>query len=60
MASSLVTGATGFVGRRLVERLLDREDTEILALVRAPSRQRFDEISRSWPGGDRVLPGVHW
>ena len=58
MASYLVTGATGFIGRRLVDRLLDRKDAEILALVRAPSQQRFDEISRSWPGGDRVTPVI--
>lgn len=58
MASYLVTGATGFIGRRLIERLLDRKGAEILALVRAPSQQRFDEISRSWPGGDRVTPVI--
>ena len=58
MTSYLVTGATGFIGRRLVDRLLDREDAEILALVRAPSQQRFDEVSRSWPGGDRVTPVI--
>ena len=58
MTSYLVTGATGFIGRRLVERLLVREDAEIFALVRAASQQRFDEISRSWPGGDRVTPVI--
>ena len=58
MTSYLVTGATGFIGRRLVERLLDRQDAEILALVRAPSQQRFDDISRRWPGGDRVTPVI--
>jgi nucleoside-diphosphate-sugar epimerase len=35
-----VTGATGFVGRALVERLAARGDTTIVALVRPASRHR--------------------
>ena len=38
-----VTGATGFIGRNLVQRLLQREGT-IYALVRAGSRGRLEEL----------------
>ena len=38
-----VTGATGFIGRNLVERLLQREGT-VFALVRAGSRGRLEEL----------------
>jgi thioester reductase-like protein len=41
-----VTGATGFIGRNLVERLLQREGT-IYALVRAGSRGRLEELRTS-------------
>ena len=38
-----VTGATGFIGRHLVEELLKRDGT-IYALVREGSRGRLDEL----------------
>jgi NAD(P)-dependent dehydrogenase (short-subunit alcohol dehydrogenase family) len=51
-----VTGATGFIGRNLVQRLLRREGT-IYALVRAGSRGRLEELRTSWgPNGARVVP----
>ena len=51
-----VTGATGFIGRNLVERLLQREGT-IYALVRAGSRGRLEELRTSWGAdGARVVP----
>lgn len=56
MTTYLVTGSTGFIGKRLVARLLRREDAEIFALVRVTSQQRFDEITRAWPEGHRVTP----
>ena len=37
MTTYLVTGGTGFLGRHLVERLLDREDAEVLVVVRRQS-----------------------
>ncbi len=37
-----VTGATGFIGRFLVERLLQREG-DIAVLVRASSREKLSE-----------------
>jgi short-subunit dehydrogenase len=54
--SYFVTGATGFIGRNLVERLLQREGT-IFALVRAGSRGRLEELRTGWgPNGARVVP----
>ncbi len=42
-----VTGATGFIGRNLVEQLLQREGT-IHVLVREGSRGRLDELVDRW------------
>jgi NAD(P)-dependent dehydrogenase (short-subunit alcohol dehydrogenase family) len=51
-----LTGATGFIGRNLVERLLRREGT-VFALVRAGSRGRLEELRTSWGAdGARVVP----
>src|ERR1700749_1956184 len=44
--SYFVTGATGFIGRNLVEKLLQREGT-VYALVRAGSRGRLEELRTS-------------
>ncbi|HSK49043.1 MAG TPA: SDR family oxidoreductase [Solirubrobacterales bacterium] len=51
-----LTGATGFIGRNLVEKLLQREGT-IYALVRAGSRGRLEEL-RTGLGADgaRIVP----
>jgi NAD(P)-dependent dehydrogenase (short-subunit alcohol dehydrogenase family) len=51
-----VTGATGFIGRNLIGRLLQREGT-IYALVRAGSRGRLEEL-RTGLGADgaRIVP----
>jgi NAD(P)-dependent dehydrogenase (short-subunit alcohol dehydrogenase family) len=51
-----VTGATGFIGRNLVERLLARDDAEIHVLVRDGSRGRLDELIEGWSARDRVHP----
>jgi NAD(P)-dependent dehydrogenase (short-subunit alcohol dehydrogenase family) len=54
--SYFVTGATGFIGRNLVKRLLQREGT-IYALVRAGSRGRLEELRTGWGAdGARVVP----
>src|SRR6201985_2596493 len=54
--SYFVTGATGFIGRNLVGRLLQREGT-IFALVRAGSRGRLEELRTSWGAdGARIVP----
>ena len=50
-----VTGATGFIGRHLVERLLEREG-DIHVLVREGSQERLDKLIESWSPGaaDRI------
>ncbi len=53
--SYFVTGATGFIGRHLVERLLEREG-DVYALVREGSREKLDELIERWGAGDRVKP----
>jgi NAD(P)-dependent dehydrogenase (short-subunit alcohol dehydrogenase family) len=54
--SYFVTGATGFIGRNLVQKLLQREGT-IYALVRAGSRGRLEELRTALgPDGARVVP----
>src|SRR4051812_36446278 len=52
-----VTGATGFIGRHLVEELLKREGT-IYALVREGSRGRLEELGEKLEAGDRLVPVV--
>jgi NAD(P)-dependent dehydrogenase (short-subunit alcohol dehydrogenase family) len=46
-----VTGATGFIGRHLVERLLEREG-EIYVLVREGSADKLER----WHGQERIKP----
>jgi NAD(P)-dependent dehydrogenase (short-subunit alcohol dehydrogenase family) len=52
-----VTGGTGFIGRYLVERLLERGGTVHL-LVREGSRGRLEELRAGWEGGERVVPVI--
>jgi NAD(P)-dependent dehydrogenase (short-subunit alcohol dehydrogenase family) len=52
-----VTGATGFIGRYLVERLLDR-DGHIYVLVREGSQERMDELIGRWDAHDRITKVV--
>ena len=47
-----VTGATGFIGRHLVELLLEREGT-IYVLVREGSRGRLEELRSRWGVDER-------
>ncbi|HTA14782.1 MAG TPA: SDR family oxidoreductase [Solirubrobacteraceae bacterium] len=42
-----VTGATGFIGRRLIERLLERKG-KIHVLVREDSLGRLDDLTERW------------
>ncbi len=56
--SYFVTGATGFIGRNLVEQLLEREGT-IYVLVREGSRGRLEELRSRWgEGEDRIVPVI--
>ena len=50
-----VTGATGFVGRHLVEELLKRDGT-IYVLVREGSRGKVDALIDQLDAGDRIVP----
>ncbi len=54
-----VTGATGFIGRHLVERLLEREG-QIHVLVREGSRDKLDALIEGWGGEatERIVPVV--
>ncbi|MEA2307454.1 MAG: hypothetical protein QOH43_4734 [Solirubrobacteraceae bacterium] len=56
-----VTGATGFIGRHLVEELLRNRSGDVHVLVREGSRERLQELMEGWePGaaGTRVKPVV--
>jgi NAD(P)-dependent dehydrogenase (short-subunit alcohol dehydrogenase family) len=53
-----VTGATGFIGRHLVEDLLSNREGRIHVLVREGSQERLAELIERWLGGDRVTPVV--
>src|SRR6185295_5777370 len=55
--SYFVTGATGFIGRHLVERLLEREG-DIHVLVREGSREKLDALIEGWGQPDRIKPVV--
>ena len=55
--SYFVTGATGFIGRNLVEQLLEREGT-IYVLVREGSRGRLEELRSRWGAADGRIVAV--
>ncbi len=55
--SYFVTGATGFIGRHLVEELLRNREGDIHVLVRAGSTDRLDGLIESrWGSSDRIKP----
>ncbi len=43
-----VTGATGFIGRRLMERLLEQRQDKVYVLVRESSLRRLDDLIERW------------
>jgi NAD(P)-dependent dehydrogenase (short-subunit alcohol dehydrogenase family) len=55
--SYFVTGATGFIGRNLVERLLEREGT-IYVLVREGSKGRLEELRSRWGTDPERVVGI--
>jgi thioester reductase-like protein len=56
--SYFVTGATGFIGRNLVEQLLERDGT-IYVLVREGSRGRLEELRSRWGADEgRIVPVI--
>ncbi len=57
----VVTGGTGFIGRRVVSRLLEsRPDAQVWVLVRRQSLGRFERLAAHWGDqrGERVKPLV--
>jgi len=52
-----VTGATGYIGRNLVELLLQREGT-VYVLVRDGSKGRLEELRRRWGVGEDRVVGI--
>jgi len=55
--SYFVTGATGFIGRYLVQELIDNRQGEIFALCRESSLGRLEALIEDW-GTDRVTPVI--
>jgi NAD(P)-dependent dehydrogenase (short-subunit alcohol dehydrogenase family) len=55
--SYFVTGATGFIGRHLVESLLEREGT-IYTLVREGSKGRLAELRHRWGVDEERVVGI--
>ena len=55
----VVTGATGFIGRHLVARLLDRDD-DVYVLVRQSSTDKLSALMETWgpTAEDRVHPVI--
>lgn len=52
-----VTGATGFIGRFLIARLLKRENARVFALVRPGSEYKLDALRRRiGADADRLVP----
>jgi NAD(P)-dependent dehydrogenase (short-subunit alcohol dehydrogenase family) len=54
----LVTGATGFIGRHVVEEILRHREGEVFVLVRRGSAQRVQHLMRRWSRPGRVVPVV--
>ena len=52
-----VTGATGFIGRHLVQELVDHRDGTIFVLCRESSLPRMESLIQSW-GSNRVVPVI--
>jgi NAD(P)-dependent dehydrogenase (short-subunit alcohol dehydrogenase family) len=58
MATYLVTGGTGLVGRRVVERLARRDDATVFALVRTRSAARLREQAERTGNAARIVPVI--
>ncbi|EDY87411.1 male sterility C-terminal domain [gamma proteobacterium HTCC5015] len=51
-----VTGATGFIGKRLVQKLLNEKRGTIYVLTRSGSKKKLNQLIKQWGGGDRIVP----
>lgn len=59
MATYLVTGATGLIGRHVVDLLLQLAETErVYVVVRARSVSRLERVVREWPNAEKIHPIV--
>jgi NAD(P)-dependent dehydrogenase (short-subunit alcohol dehydrogenase family) len=58
MPTYFVTGATGFIGRHLVEQLLANREGQIHVLVREGSTERLGELIEGWGQAERIVPVV--
>jgi NAD(P)-dependent dehydrogenase (short-subunit alcohol dehydrogenase family) len=54
----LVTGGTGFIGRHVVEEILERRTGTVYVLVRKGSVRRLKALTRRWAEPNRVVPVV--
>ena len=52
-----VTGATGFIGKRLVKKLLERKGSVVHFLIRQASESKVDDLRAYWGvGASRAVP----
>ncbi|MGB7619973.1 MAG: SDR family oxidoreductase, partial [Pseudolabrys sp.] len=52
-----VTGASGFIGKRLVRALLSHSGSTVYFLLRDPSVERVEKLRAYWgSGGNRTIP----
>jgi NAD(P)-dependent dehydrogenase (short-subunit alcohol dehydrogenase family) len=54
-----VTGATGFIGKFLLERLVARDDAKIHVLVRESSKDKFDALRARYGDAGKRLHAVY-
>lgn len=53
-----VTGATGFIGRFVVERLLQRDGATVYVLIRESSKAKFEALKQRLQASDKALVPV--
>lgn len=58
MTRYFVTGGSGFIGRRVLARLLTHDDAQVTVLVRSASLPKLAAILEKIDGGDRVVTAV--
>jgi len=49
--SAFVTGGTGFIGRRLIRRLLERDSEPVYVLVHQPTEELLAALKEFWGDG---------